>query len=306
MPKERKSYKYSIIIPHHNIPDLLERCLSTIPKFDDIQVIVVDDTSSIENVNKIKILEQKYDKFEFLYTQMGKGAGYARNIGLEKVKGEWLLFFDADDYIDRNSYYLWESVLRTSYDYDIIFFKVTEVKDRTVIIERIKNKPNILDKYLRYCYTQPWGKLFSSKFIKENKIQFEDSLVANDYYFSVLSGFKARKIKYIDDYFYHYIQREGSLCYNILEDYNRIESRLIVYDKIEKFFKSKNIHIHPCSNFLSKCYRQFNRGLNKKLKVSMRLNNINGYNLFSLFLYGCVLKIFEKILFYFKIPYYYI
>lgn len=37
--------KYSIIIPHHNVPTLLERCVNSIPQRDDIQIIVVDDNS---------------------------------------------------------------------------------------------------------------------------------------------------------------------------------------------------------------------------------------------------------------------
>lgn len=36
---------YSIIIPHKNIPDLLQRCLNSIPRRTDIQIIVVDDNS---------------------------------------------------------------------------------------------------------------------------------------------------------------------------------------------------------------------------------------------------------------------
>lgn len=40
------SISFSIIIPHHNIPDLLERCIASIPMRDDVEVIVVDDRSS--------------------------------------------------------------------------------------------------------------------------------------------------------------------------------------------------------------------------------------------------------------------
>lgn len=44
-------YKYSIIIPHYNIPELLQRCLDSIPERDDVQVIVVDDNSDSSKVD---------------------------------------------------------------------------------------------------------------------------------------------------------------------------------------------------------------------------------------------------------------
>ena len=45
------SYNYSIIIPHKNIPELLQRCLDSIPKREDIQIIVVDDNSDTNKVD---------------------------------------------------------------------------------------------------------------------------------------------------------------------------------------------------------------------------------------------------------------
>lgn len=43
--------KYSVIIPHKNTPELLRRCLSSIPKRGDIQIIVIDDNSDLDKVD---------------------------------------------------------------------------------------------------------------------------------------------------------------------------------------------------------------------------------------------------------------
>ena len=40
-----KTFNYSIIIPHRNIPQLLQRCIDSIPSRDDLQIIIVDDNS---------------------------------------------------------------------------------------------------------------------------------------------------------------------------------------------------------------------------------------------------------------------
>ena len=89
-------YNYSFIIPHKNCPDLLQRCVDSIPERDDVQVIVVDDKS--DEGKKPALKHRKNLQVIFLDVSQSKGAGRARNVGLEHAKGKWLLFADADDY----------------------------------------------------------------------------------------------------------------------------------------------------------------------------------------------------------------
>ena len=83
--------KYSIIIPHKNIPQLLQRCLDSIPFRGDVQVIVVDDNSDSSIVNFENFPGIKRPNIEVYLTKEGRGAGYARNVGLQHVKGKWIL-----------------------------------------------------------------------------------------------------------------------------------------------------------------------------------------------------------------------
>ena len=87
---------YSIIIPHYDIPDLLMRCLKSIPVSEDIQVIVVDDNSPDADTYLERYPELSRPYLEFTRTTKGGGAGYARNVGLDHAKGKWLLFADSD------------------------------------------------------------------------------------------------------------------------------------------------------------------------------------------------------------------
>ena len=95
---------FSVIIPHHNIPKLLQRCLDSIPDIPDVQVIVVDDNSSKEMVDfdHFPGKERKYTTFVF--DKSGGGAGRARNIGMKQAEGEWLVFADADDFFVDNAF----------------------------------------------------------------------------------------------------------------------------------------------------------------------------------------------------------
>ena len=87
---------FTIIIPHKDIPELLDRCLRSIPHREDIQIIVVDDGSY--DVDAVKIVEKSFPWVLFIYEKNSCGPGVARNRGLEKANGEWIVFADADDY----------------------------------------------------------------------------------------------------------------------------------------------------------------------------------------------------------------
>ena len=88
---------YSIIIPHKNIPYLLQRCIDSIPYRDDVQIIVIDDNSDPTIVDFSNFPGCNRPQVEIYFTKDGRGAGYARNVGLQHVKEKWVLFADADD-----------------------------------------------------------------------------------------------------------------------------------------------------------------------------------------------------------------
>ena len=88
---------FSIIIPHHNTPELLKACVDSIPIRDDLQIIIVDDNSdkSVVDFNNFPGVACK--NLEVVLSQKGRGAGWARNEGLKYAQGKWILFADSDD-----------------------------------------------------------------------------------------------------------------------------------------------------------------------------------------------------------------
>ena len=111
---------YSIIIPHKNTPELLQYCLDSIPVRDDVQVIVVDDNSDVNIVDFEHFPQWEGKDYEVYPTKEGKGAGYARNIGLEHARGKWILFVDADDFLLSSMGEVFDAEKDT--DADIVFF----------------------------------------------------------------------------------------------------------------------------------------------------------------------------------------
>ena len=107
---------YSFIIPHRNVPHLLQRCIDSIPKRDDIQIIIVDDNSDPKIVNFECFPGLNEKCVEVYFTKEGKGAGYARNIGLTYAKGKWFLFPDADDHYTTDLMNVLDKYVNSNYD----------------------------------------------------------------------------------------------------------------------------------------------------------------------------------------------
>ena len=94
--------RLSIIIPHHNQPDLLKILLDSIGQDDQTQIIVIDDHST-QKLDELEALkkEPQFQSVLFLQAPEGqRGPGCARNLGIEHATGTHLMFCDSDDYYD--------------------------------------------------------------------------------------------------------------------------------------------------------------------------------------------------------------
>ena len=95
---EKVNILYSIIIPHYNIPELLQRCLNSIPDLPSFQVIIVDDCSDGKIVDFRYFPGMERENVKCIFLKERHGAGFARNLGLRYACGKWVLFADADDF----------------------------------------------------------------------------------------------------------------------------------------------------------------------------------------------------------------
>ena len=245
--------QFSIIIPHYNIPDLLMRCLESIPVSEDIQVIVVDDNSSDADTYLERYPELSRPYLEFIRTTKGGGAGYARNVGLDHAKGKWLLFADADDLYVDDMY----NIIRPYIDSkaNIIFFKEKSVLSTDIhqIIKRVEYMNKYIDEYfetgcdkfVRFRYPQPWGKMIKREFVENYRFRFDEVEYSNDYYFSVCIGYYAKEIDVSNQVLYIYTYRENSLAGVFCSTPNELKVRAEVSFRVEKLFRQLNVGIEP-------------------------------------------------------------
>lgn len=245
--------KYSIVIPHYDIPQLLVRCVKSIPERDDIQVIVVDDNSPNAETYKEKYEVLNRKNVTMIITHEGRGAGYVRNVGLQYAVGEWVLFADADDFYVDNFIQLVDDNSQT--DADIVYFNVKSVmsEDITKPAKRNESKNHLFERYeqtgeeisLRCGYCEPWGKMVRRQLIVDNNIKFDETRVSNDYYFSVVSGCLANKIKVVNKPLYVITQREGSLSAKFGDTMEKLLTRLDVASRVQLFCESHGYKLTP-------------------------------------------------------------
>lgn len=243
---------YSIIIPYRDTLDLLYKAVDSIPDRDDIQIIIVDNSLvplqdyQIPNKGKAEVL--------FMVSSPIKGAGHARNEGLRRVKGKWILFLDADDYFEQNAFDTFDKYLTSAYD--IVFFDANSIhlkdgspseRHKTIhylVHSFIKTKN---EDFLRYRFVNPIAKMMNASFVLGNGIQFDEVKASNDMMFSIMTGHLAESIN--ADSACVYIITEGEKNTSLTKTHSRENQwdRFQVYIRQYHFMESigrKDLRFH--------------------------------------------------------------
>ena len=92
--------KVSVVIPVYNAGKYLKRCVESLMRqsFTDFEVLLVDDGSA-DDSGEICDYYASRDERVKIFHKVNEGVSAARNFGLDRVKGDWVTFVDADDEI---------------------------------------------------------------------------------------------------------------------------------------------------------------------------------------------------------------
>ncbi len=226
---------FSFITPHKNSPDLLQRCIDSIPERDDIEIIVVDDNS---DEDRTPTVYRKDLKVVYLDASQSKGAGHARNVGLEYAIGKWVLFADSDDTYSEMLLPALDTIL---YDnFDVVYFNHVVIKDNMIKENHFGESDEPLtdeDRFkIKYERTVPWNKVVRRDFLKRYNIRFEECPVGNDILFSYQVAYLAKdRYKILDLPLYNYYINPVSIIH-------RKKNNDVYYLTICK-------HIYQCNSF---------------------------------------------------------
>ena len=181
--------KLSIIIPIYKEEDYIDECLNSV--LDEInlsntpnnqyEVIVVSDGASDFAINKILNYEKKFINFKLIKNEH-KGAGAARNLGINAATGEYVSFIDADDKMSCGFLKICNDLLIKNKDLYIFGLKRIEgekIEYWTVEDKEYDSIHDFADEYIKkgnlLVYSN-CNKLYKTKIIKDNNIKFDEVL----------------------------------------------------------------------------------------------------------------------------------
>ena len=232
----------SIVVPVYNANSYIEQCVTSICKqsYTAFELILINDGSTDESPRICDQWAQKDERICIIH-QSNEGVSAARNKGLKQAAGQWVVFIDADDWIEPT--YLEDLVSEAA---DLVVSGYTEVgegRKRTVARpsgfcgSREHIASFIAEKALLSQVFSPWGKLFRTEILKEHKIQFdmqtslgEDTLFVYSYLAHINSN---RVIKSVA-----YCYRVGiGLCTSFFSSEMYIYTKTKILMKLENLFE---------------------------------------------------------------------
>lgn len=207
----------SIIIPVYNAEKYLERCLQSIisQSYQDLEIILVNDGSLDNSLNICHSFSHK-DKRVKVMTQTNSGVSSARNNGLSRAKGEYVMFVDSDDYMLPGMCEMMVNTLESK-GADCVICGTTETwgglwaPAEDVDYSDLASFKMDFVKHLRTeLLSPPWNKIYKRAFITmdfDTSVSFGEDLMFNLNYFN-----NCNKISFVTKApFYHEKANENSL-----------------------------------------------------------------------------------------------
>ena len=234
--------KLSIIVPVYNVEKYIRTCVESIfcQHLDEacFEVILVNDGTKDNSFSEINDLVKAHDNIIIL-EQENQGLSAARNTGLAKASGEYVLFLDSDDLLICGALpLLLEKALQSESDMIVAdFIKLTDdqiTNNHTKSFSRIESTEKggmdffVNDFNPQECYV--WRTLYRRAFLESNHLRFIPGIYFEDVPFTTECYMKAEKCVRFPLIFYVYRQRADSIVASVnmkkLTDLNTVLEHL--------------------------------------------------------------------------------
>ena len=268
---------FSLILPVYNVEKYVKRCVNSLlrQEYTDYEIILVDDGSTDSSGSICDKLADKNNNI-FAYHKENGGLSDARNYGMDRAKGNYILFIDSDDWVDEKLLISLHNHLNKS-NVDILKFgfqKMQEgnykntffsyfnigVYDRRQIEETIL--PYMIGPKRLFCYEQNacksvWSHVYSLNFLRENNIRFvsEREILNEDYLFNLHTLLYAKSLEVTHYILYYYDYREGSLSKRYIT--NEFERKLKLHREYKLLLERNGLFERYETPYYSECVDGF-------------------------------------------------
>lgn len=240
--------KVSIIVPVYNICNYISKCINSIisQTYKDIEIIIINDGStdhSILEINKLASTDSRI----IVIDKENEGVSVARNTGIERATGKYIMFVDGDDWIEHDMVEkLVSKAEETNSDFAGGGFVFEDLD-----INKKRFSPNgfspitfegkeVLKNYLcgKYIWSSVWGGIYLLETINKNNVRFVPGIkYAEDVFFTINFMAFAKKVIVCENHFYHVLVRTSSVTRNSVHELDKNKKR----PDVESFLRNNNL-----------------------------------------------------------------
>lgn len=247
-----KDFLVTVVLPIYNVEKYLDRCMESVTNqtYKNLEIIMVDDGATDSCPQKCDEWASKDERVKVIHKK-NAGLGMARNTGIENATGDYIVFFDSDDYIANDAI---EKAVKSVEKYDselVIFgFSFVDVSGRVFksVIPQCKKKsftgeeivsvvlPDLLaqgefGEDIKNLWVSAWVNMYSMNLINRIGWRFvsEREIISEDVYSLLDLYSKVETISIVEEALYYYCENAASLTRTYRSD--RFEKINIFYDK---------------------------------------------------------------------------
>lgn len=300
----------SIIVPVYNVEEYISRTIESILKqtYLNFELILVDDGST----DKSRDICEKFAKIDeriFVFFQNNRGVSAARNKGISKSRGKYIIFIDSDDWVSPKMIetYLNQMIRENSelvineYNTDcnnILYPQNADLKEGYITIEQALCK--IINP--KGFYGSVWGKIFLKDIIKKNQLQFNPSIAIGEDLLFVINYIQyCSKISYGKKCLYNYVIRNNSALntvnlkrLDVIKVYQQLFENTVLSKEIRKRLKA--MYVWECIDWQCRLSPTEYKEVKGELKKGA-IFNLHLFLLNDVFTYRTKLNSLVKLLF---------
>ncbi|MCM1115063.1 MAG: glycosyltransferase [Clostridium sp.] len=274
----------SIIVPVYNVEQYLPRCIESIlnQTYKDFELILVNDGST-DNSGNICDEFAKKDKRIAVYHQKNGGVSKARNIGLSKSNGTYIMFCDSDDYVDLNwCECLYKLINNDNVDlglcgYSFVYNDSSNAKDKVIYSNteyQIYKRNEFFNLYLSNLINMPWNKIYKKDIILRFHLEFNEAMNYNEDLLFVMKYIQSMKGDFgiCNKALNFYVKEiEDSLTNRYIDNYWK--NKQVVLKELRKTSDSCNINFTDIEiQYYDKCIWAITFGINNNMLKTSKLS----------------------------------
>lgn len=280
--------RFSVIVPVYNVENYVLDCLNSIDSqsFDDYEIIVIDDGSTDESGRICDEYAKNNDKVR-VYHKENSGLSSTRNYGISVSRGEYLVFVDSDDFIEKDSLKRINEVINEETDV-VLTRLIQKYPEEEIVMD------NDIDEYVSMSDDDQFEWLFKksfntwpapkniikSEFIKRNKLKFLEGALHEDMdWTSRLFILSPHTAICSFPWYWHRLNRQGSITTSVKE-----KSVIDVINMTRKFYDEfketgNNRFIIIFNRMMSSVYGIINKYEKNSVKNNDRIAECIGNNI---------------------------